>query len=186
MKNAMILTGLWVAILATAYSIVYWAPGSPSILPVTVLKTSDSSATYAHPEGRFDLSVPSDWSVVEVENGAQASGPGSRVAGWVVFVEDEDLCRAVDAAILSVDPDLDEMAAIEEPAMDDPCLAMRVRPAQEEADVSEYLSVRAVGIEDGVLVMLLLSDSLTPEALLRELDTLWDGVRIPAEETILL
>jgi hypothetical protein len=186
MKNAMILTGLWLAILATAYSMVYWEAGSQSILPIAVLQTSGPAATFVHPEGRFDLSVPTDWSVAEVEDGARVLGPESRTTGWVLFVEEEELCRAVDAAVLSVDPTLDEMQAIEEPAMGDPCLAMRMRPVQEEADASEYLAVRARRIEGGTMVMLLLSDALTPEALRRQLDTLWEGMQVPAEATVLL
>jgi hypothetical protein len=63
---------------------------------------------------------------------------------------------------------------------------MRMRPVQEEADASEYLAVRARRIEGGTMVMLLLSDALTPEALRRQLDTLWEGMQVPAEATVLL
>ena len=67
MRNALILTGLWLGILITAYAIVFWGNGIDRPLPISVLDQQMATATeseYAQPDGLFKN--PADfWSALD-------------------------------------------------------------------------------------------------------------------------
>ena len=63
MKNALILTGVWLGILVTAYAIVFWDQGIDRPLPISVIEQQAELAEpdFIHPDRLFSASAPMGW-----------------------------------------------------------------------------------------------------------------------------
>ncbi len=96
MRNAMILLGLWVGIILTAYSLVYIdGNGGPTPSQLALVERL-AERTYVDPDGRFQFEAPPGWRVEETYDGVHLVDPVERIEAWIVVVGDIGVARAVE------------------------------------------------------------------------------------------
>ncbi|HHK67495.1 MAG TPA: hypothetical protein ENJ47_03735 [Candidatus Acetothermia bacterium] len=103
MRNAMILVGLWIGIILTAYSVVYVNSGVPNPVEISAL-VRIASRTYTDPDGRFELVLPPGWQEKEEGGALHLTGPLEEVEAWIVPVADMAAVRAIETAWEAADP----------------------------------------------------------------------------------
>lgn len=186
MKNALILTGMWVAIIIAAYTIVYWDGSTGAWLPITVLQDEESSAAYVHPGGEFDVAAPPEWRVIAEERGVRLSSTDDLRTIWIVAVDEEDLCRAIDAA--RAEMTLDDLSLISSgaPAIDDPCSGTRIRLRFEDETTERVLLARARQEDQWSLVLLAMGSNDEEATLERDVEWIWERLRVPAAPPVVL
>ena len=77
MKNAMLLLGIWVGIILTAYGLVYWGGDVGTSADALM-----SASLYVDANGAFEVPVPVGWWVDETESGAVLHGPLQEITVW--------------------------------------------------------------------------------------------------------
>lgn len=185
MKNALLLTTIWLAILFAAYVVVYWDQGIDEPFPISVLEKGDEVA-YADPDGRFSLTLPVGWDAVEMESAVEILAPGSDLRGWVLAMEGEDLEAALKAAWGIIDP-----VFVAEPVdvealdpQDDEATSVIAHYAGNEAGETIYAVAQS---HDGMAIVFLIRGSTeAAEIYARDLDGILDGLAVPAFEATLL
>jgi len=181
MKNALLLTTIWVAILLTAYAIVYWDQGIDEPFPISVLD-EEAEASYVDPDGSFSLTLPLGWDVEPGDVAVELVSPDENLGGWIVSMESDDLEAAVDVAWEMVDPAFDASLLAIEPI--EPEQAVRAVYDGEEA--GETIYGIALGADGLVVVMLVRGRAEVAEAYADDLEEVLEGLAVPAYEATLL
>ncbi|MBU0596165.1 hypothetical protein KJ567_05735 [Candidatus Bipolaricaulota bacterium] len=185
MKNALLLTTIWLAILFAAYAIVYWDQGIEEPFPISVLEQAGEVA-YADPDGSFSLTLPVGWSVEEIENAVLISAPGADLRGWVLAIEGEDLEVALEAAWGLIDPEFaaEPMGLESLDPQDDEGTAVIAHYDGEEA--VETIYAVAQSFEGTAIVLLVRGSAEAAEIYATELAEILKGLAVPAFEATLL
>jgi hypothetical protein len=95
MRNALLLAGIWVAIILIAYAVAYMPDRGPS--GFVAVDRAFESATLGFP-------VPAGWSALETDYGAVIASPVSAVEGWAVAAKGETPEAALADAWTKIDP----------------------------------------------------------------------------------
>jgi len=187
MRNALILTGIWLAILVTAYAIVFWDQGIDRPLPISVLQEQVQLAEseYVHPDGLFSLSIPMGWQVEEEAETIQMTDPNANITVWVVAVDTMEFDVSLDAALALVDlgPEF-AMTSADVPA--DAWTGEDVSVIYLSESEDEVVSVRARRPEKWTIVMVARGPERALDALSENLEWIWSELAIPADEFVVL
>jgi len=182
MKNALVLTTIWVAILFAAYAIVYWDQGVNESFPISVLE-QENAPSYVDPEGRFSLVVPVGWSIEQTETAVEIRSPSEGLSAWVLVIESDDLEAALEAAWGMIAPDLDfEPVAVE--ALESPNQAVIAR--YDEGEGGDTIYGVAIPYEGSAVVLLVRGARDLADAYADDLDEILRGLAVPAFEATLL
>jgi len=95
MRNAMILTGLWVGIILAAFALVYMDADGPNPGELELLARR-AERTYVEPDGRYQFEAPAGWRVEETLDGAYLVGPVEQLEAWITIVDDIGVARAIE------------------------------------------------------------------------------------------
>ncbi len=98
MRNALLLAGIWVAIILVAYAVAYMPDRTPDYGILSVDRRFESAS------GAFGLPVPAGWSVLETDYGAEIASPVGTVEGWVVVATGTTAEEALADGWLAIDP----------------------------------------------------------------------------------
>lgn len=178
MRNALILVGLWVGIILTAFTLVYLGDEGPTPAQLALIERM-ADRTVVDPEGRYQFELPPGWRVASSGPVTHLAGPLGRMEAWITFVEGADVPQALRALCETVDPcPGKEIEAVD--VLDPPAFASakeRITYTTETDEVALY----GIGyaLSDGTLVLLVRGD---PEAVLRrqgELDRLDVSISLP-------
>lgn len=188
MKNALILTAVWLGILVTAYTIVFWDQGIDRPLPISVLEQQVQSAEpeYIHPDGLFSLRVPMGWRMQEVLEYVQLTDPNENITVWIIATEkmELDVTLVVAFSLLDVGENLKMVSSVSLPvdvwSGDD--VAMTYQSENEE----EVVTVRARRPEEWTVMMAARGPVGALDALSDNLEWIWSELAIPADELQLL
>ena len=176
MRNALILTGIWLGILVTAYAIVFWDQGIDRALPISVLKEQVQSAEpeYIHPDRLFSLPIPMGWQVIE-----------EAISVWVAAVDTLGLESSLDAVLMLLDlgPEF-VMTSAAVPA--DAWAGEDVGVIYQRESEDDVVSVRARRPQDLTVVMLARGPEGALDALSENIEWIWSELGIPADEFLLL
>ncbi|MFC2083019.1 hypothetical protein ACFLSG_03170 [Candidatus Bipolaricaulota bacterium] len=185
MRNALILTGVWLGILVTAYAIVFWDQGIDRPLPISLLEEEvrTSAAEYVHPDGLFSLRVPMGWRMEDDVDYVQLVDPNDNVSVWVLAVDEGDLTASVNSAvaILGLDSTFEPMVGGE----------------SSDSWAGESGIIQSVSFEDELHFNTHFEDTLTVvmisvgmpkalEALSDNLEWIWSELSVPAEDLLLI
>lgn len=185
MKNALLLTTIWLAILFAAYAIVYWDQGVDEPFPISVLE-QEVEASYVDPDGQFSLAVPVGWDVKETENAVEVFSPRDDLQGWVLAIEGEDLEVALEAAWGIIDPDY----AAEPVAVETVDLrgngGVAVIARYDGEETGETIYGIAQPNEGSAIVLLIRGGTEAAEVYAEDLDGILNGLAVPAFEATLL
>jgi len=182
MRNALILTGVWLGILVTAYAIVFWDQGIERPLPISLLEEQiqSSAREYVHPDGLFSVPIPVGWHVEEEVEYVQMTDPNENIMVWVIAVDTTELGASLDAALALVDLGTEFVMTSDAIAVD---AWMASAIYQSEDDV---LHVRAQRPDAITVVMFAQGSEKALEALSDNIEWIWSELAIPADEFLLL
>lgn len=191
MKNALILTGVWLGILVTAYAIVFWDQGIERPLPISVLEQQAQVAEpgYVHPDALFSVSAPMGWYIQESLEYVHMVDPNEIITVWIIATEEMELDGplAVAFSLLDVGDDLGDFSMVSSVSYpldvwsgDD--VAMTYRNESGDEDVV----VRARRPEGWTIMMAARGPAGTLEALSENLEWIWSELQIPAATAKLL
>ena len=187
MRNALILTGIWLGILVTAYALVFWDQGIDRPLPISVLKEQVQSAEpeYIHPDRLFSVPIPMGWLVIEEAEYVQMTDPNESISVWVVAVDTLDLESSLDEALTLLDlgPEF-VMTSAAVPA--DAWTGEDVGVIYQRESEDDVVSVRARRPQDWTVVMLARGPEGALDALSENIEWIWSELGIPADEFLLL
>jgi hypothetical protein len=187
MKNAMILTGIWLGILVTAYGIVYWDKGIDRPLPISVLEqqTHARPSEYFHPDGLFSVSIPVGWRVKENLAYVEMTGPNGAVTVWAVAVRETELARALDDAFSLVQLDAGFVSSFDAEAAE-PWAGEETLVTYRRGVNDSVIYVRALRPDRITVVLLAMGPENALDALSENVDWIWSTVTIPAQELKIL
>lgn len=182
MKNALILTAVWLGILVTAYAIVFWDHGIDRPLPISLLEQQArvTASEIVHPDGLFSLTVPMGWNVAENAAIVEMSDPNDNVTVWVLALDATNLDVVVAEAFSLAELDAEFTLISQDTQGED------VRAVYENQGGDDVVSVRVQNPEEWTVVMLAHGSTRTLDALSENLDWIWSELTIPAEELLLL
>ncbi|MEE8592939.1 MAG: hypothetical protein V3T03_02305 [Candidatus Bipolaricaulota bacterium] len=187
MRNALILTGIWLGILVTAYAIVFWDQGIDRPLPISVLEEQvvPAELEYIHPDRLFSLPIPMGWQVIEEAEYVQLTDPNESILVWVVTVDTLELDTSLDAALTLLDlgPEF-VMTSAAVPA--DAWTGEDVSVIYQRESEDDVVSVRARRPQDWTVVMLTRGPERALDALSENIEWIWSELGIPADEFLLL
>lgn len=187
MRNALILTAVWLGILVTAYAIVFWDQGIDRPLPISVLQERVQLAEpeYVHPDRLFSLPIPMGWQVIEEAGYVQMTDPNEHVTVWVVAVDTLELEPSLDAAftLLDLGPEF-VMTSAALPS--DAWTGEDVNVIYQRESEDDVVSVRARRPQEWTIVLLARGPERELESLSENIDWIWSELGIPADEFLLL
>ena len=188
MKNALILTGVWLGILVTAYAIVFWDQGIDRPLPISVLEQQVQTVEpeYVHPEGLFSVSIPMGWQMSEDVESARMTDPNESITVWVVATDTagfEDVSNEA-FALVNVGEDFIRIASVSLPAGEWAGDDVSVTYRSESMD--DVVFVRAQRPDDWTIFLVAQGPERVLEALSENLDWIWSELAIPADMLKLL
>ena len=184
MRNALILTGVWLAILVTAYAIVFWDQGIDRPLPISLLEeqVQVAGSKYVHPDGLFSVPIPMGWNMEEEVEHVQMTDPNENITVWVIAVDSMELDDSLDAALALLDLG-PEFVITSDAVPADAWTAGVIYQSEGEDDV---LYTRAQRPDAITVVMFAKGSEKTLEALSDNIDWIWSELAIPADEFLLL
>ena len=188
MKNALILTAVWLGILVTAYTIVFWDQGIDRPLPISVLEQQVQSAKpdYVHPDGLFSLQIPMGWRMQEVLEYVQLTDPNENITVWIIATEkmELDVTLVVAFSLLDVGEDFYMVSSVSLPpdAWSGDDVAMIYQSENED----EVVTVRARRPDEWTVMMAARGPAGAVEVLTENLGWIWSELAIPADELQLL
>ena len=187
MRNALILTGVWLGILVTAYAIVFWDQGIDRPLPISLLEEQVRMAEseYIHPDRLFSLPIPMGWQLEEDAEYAEMADPNANITVWVVAVDTMELDASLNAAITMVDLGL-EFAITSDALPSDVGEGDDIRVIYQDESEDDVLHARAERSGAITVVMLARGAEKALEALSENLEWMWSELAIPADEFLLL
>jgi len=183
MRNAMVLVGLWVGIILTAFTLVYLGVDGPAPAQLALVEQR-AQRTYIDAEGRFQFEKPPGWRASSEQGVVYTVGPLERLEAWVFSIEGADITQAAEIACELVDPcPGKEVASVESETPPEFAYAKeRITYTIEEEDSFLY----AVGfrVEDGALILLVRGDQAQRERRATDLVALEESLRIPDAEDL--
>ena len=187
MRNALILTGIWLGILVTAYGIVFWDQGIDRPLPISLLEERVRSAEseYVHPEGLFSLPIPMGWHVEEDVEYAEMTDPNENITVWIIAVDALALDSSLDAALALAELGA-EFVMPPSAMLMDAWAGDDTRVIYQSESEDEVLHARAQRPGTIAMVMLARGSEEALEALSENIDWIWSELAIPADEFLLL
>ena len=188
MKNALILTGVWLGILVTAYAIVFWDQGVERPLPISVLEQQIQTMDpgYIHPDRLFSVSLPMGWSLAEDIDVALISDPNEMVTVRIVATDKEGLAPVLDEAFAleGLGEEFSQIASVSLPIGEwygeDVSVTYR---SQESHDVAYIRTQRA---DDWTILLIARGPERALEVLSENIEWIWDELAIPAVMPTLL
>ena len=188
MKNALILTGVWLGILVTAYAIVFWDQGIDRPLPISVLEQQIQTIEpeYIHPDGLFSVSAPMGWQIGDDIDTARMMDPNENVTVQIVATDTAVLDDVLDEifALVGIGDDFSRIASVSLPMGEWLGDDVSVTYRSESAD--DVIFVRVQRPEDWTIVLIAKGQERTLEALSDNLEWIWSELAIPAETATLL
>ncbi len=182
MKNALILTAIWLGILVTAYTIVFWNQGVDRPLPISVLEQQVQSAKpeYVHPDGLFSLQIPMGWRMQEVLEYVQLTDPNENITVWVIATEKMGLDAALVVAfsLLDVGENFKMVSSVSLPA--DTWSGDDVAMTYQSENEDEVVTVCARRPDEWTVMMAARGPERTLDALSDNLEWIWSELAIPA------
>jgi len=187
MRNALILTGVWLGILVTAYAIVFWDQGIDRPLPISLLEQQAEVAAseIVHPDGLFSLTAPMGWTVVQDTTYVEMSDPNDNVTVWMLALNAVDLEIAV-AEAFSVAGLEAEFVLVSQEIQAESWTGQDVRAVYENESGDDRVAIRVQSPKEWTVVMLAHGSARALEVLSENLDWIWSELAIPAEELLLL
>ncbi len=187
MRNALILTGVWLGILVTAYAIVFWGQGIDRPLPISLLEEQvhSSELEYVHPEGLFSVPILMGWQVEEEVGYVEMTDPNADIAVWVVAVETTELDAALDAALTLVDLG-PEFVMTSSDVLADVWAGEDVSVIYQSDGEDDAVLVRARRPEKWTVLLLARGSERALDAFSENLEWIWSELAIPAEELLVL
>jgi len=180
MRNAMILLGLWVGIILTAYAVVFVGDDAPTPGQSARLEYI-AAGTVVDVEGRFQFEAPPGWRVSRTEDGVHLVDPVESMEAWIVVVEDMAAPRAIRIACEWSAPCEGRGSESFEELVPPSFAERKVKVVYEtdDEDVLVYGTgfVRRVG---GTIVLLVRADRATHAARSDELARIEDTLAVPA------
>ncbi len=188
MKNALILTAVWLGILVTAYTIVFWDQGIDRPLPISVLEQQVQSAKpeYVHPDGLFSLPIPMGWRMQEVLEYIQLTDPNENITVWIIATEkmELDVALVVAFSLLDVGDNFNMVSSVSLPV--DVWSGDDVTMTYQSEDEDEAVTVRARRPEEWTVMMAARGSEEALDALAENLEWIWSELAVPAGEFHLL
>ena len=187
MRNALILTGVWLGILVTAYAIVFWDQGIDRPLPISVLEQAAVTTTseYVQPDGLFSVSIPAGWAVVEEASYVRLTDPDDSISVWLVAVSAADVETAVEQAIDTTGAGMLTMISTQ-PIASGPWGGETTAITYVSDSDDGQLRARLQRSEDWTVVLFAQGSEGELDALAQDLDWLWTELTIPADEVVVL
>ncbi len=184
MRNALILTGLWLGILVTAYAIVFWGNGIERPLPISMLEEQGVAAaesTYTQPDGLFSVSIPMGWQMLQDAEYLEMEDPNGAVVVWVTTEASSTLADALAGALTlaGVGPEF-SVSPFDLPA--EPWNGDTVAVTYRNDGNDEVVSARVQRVQDQTVVMLAQGPEKAVDALTDNLDWIWSSLAIPAND----
>ncbi|MBU1050575.1 hypothetical protein KKG90_11205 [Candidatus Bipolaricaulota bacterium] len=188
MKNALILTGVWLGILVTAYAVVYWDKGIDRPLPISVLEQQirTTASEYVHPDGLFSVTPPMGWQVINDADAITMTDPNANIDVWILVMDAAELDVVLSEAFLRLDlgEDYTKISSVSMPMGawqgDDVSVTYR----SESTD--DVVLIRAQRPDEWTIVLLARGPERALEALSENIDWIWTEMRIPADTPKLL
>jgi hypothetical protein len=188
MKNALILTGVWLGILVTAYAIVFWDQGIERPLPISVLEQQAEMAEpdYVHPDWLFSVSAPMGWQMEVDGDMATMEDPNGNVTVWIVATHAAALDDVLDEALAWVDAgdDFSRIASVSLPIGE--WYGEDVSVTYRSESIDDVVTVRAQRPDDWTILLVAHGQERTLEALSENLEWIWSELEIPADMAKLL
>lgn len=188
MRNALILTGLWLGILVTAYAIVFWGNGIERPLPISVLDqdaTSTTASQYTQPDSLFSVSIPLGWQTIYDAEYLEITDPNRIVSVWVLAENTDSLDEAVQQALTISGEDTDiSIGGTDLPSEPWDGTAVSVNLVSSRND--HVISIRAQRPQDWTVIVLSRGSQNALDALSENLDWIWSSLTIPADEVQIL
>lgn len=187
MRNALILTGVWLGILVTAYAIVFWDQGIDRPLPISLLEqeTDVAASDIVHPDGLFSLTVPMGWHVVDNVSWVEMRDPNDSIVVWLLAIDSDDLEVAI-AEVLEAAAFDDELVLVSQDVIADSWTGQDVHLAYESATGDAVVSLWIQRPEEWTVAMVAQGAPGAMDVLSENLDWIWSELAIPAEELLLL
>jgi hypothetical protein len=187
MRNALILTGVWLGILMTAYAIVSWDHGIERLLPVSLLEEQarQAESEYIHPDGLFSLSAPIGWQVERTAEYVEMTDPNASVTVWITAVKSLTLGASLDEARAAANLGA-TFALASEDAVPGNWTGDDLRVTYVDEAGGRVISAYARRPDQWTVVMLAEGPTRAVEALSENLEWIWSGLAIPASEFQLL
>jgi len=187
MRNALILTGVWLGILVTAYAIVFWDQGIDRPLPISVLEQAavETTAEYVQPDGLFSAAIPTGWAVVEEATYVRLTDPNETISVWLVAVSSADVETAVEQAIDATGAGMLTMTSTL-PIPSVPWGGEMTAITYVSDSDDEQLHARLQRPDDWTVVLLAQGSEGALDALAQNLEWIWSELTIPADEVLVL
>ena len=184
MKNALILTGVWLGILVTAYAIVFWDQGIDRPLPISLLEQQEQVAApdFVHPDGLFCLQVPMGWYMQEALEYVHMTDPNESISVWVIATDTMELDAAlvVGFSLLDVGDDFTMVSSVSLPL--DVWFGDEVAMTYQSEDEDDVVGVRARRPDEWTVMMIARGSEGALEALSENLEWIWAEMAIPAPQ----
>ena len=188
MRNALILTGVWLGILVTAYAIVFWDQGIDRPLPISLLEQQVelNESEYVHPDGLFSLQIPMGWQMEEVLEYVWMADPNENIKVWIVATDRMDLdpTLAVTFSLMDAGEDFNMVSSISRPV--DEWSGDDVTMTYQSESEDDVVIVRARRPEEWTVMMAARGPKRALDALSENLEWIWSELAIPAAEFQLL
>ena len=185
MKNALILTVVWLGILAAAYAIVFWDQGVEQPLPFSVLEQQAElvAPDYVHPDGLFSVSAPMGWLMEEDGDIARMADPNDNITVWVVATNTAGLDDVIDEVFAwgEFGDDFSRIASVSLPIGE--WLGDDVSVTYRSESMDDVVSIRAQRPDDWTILLVAHGQERTIEALSENLEWIWSELAVPADTT---
>jgi len=183
MRNALILTGVWLGILVTAYAIVFWDQGIDRPLPISVLEqqVQETEPEYVHPDGLFSVSAPTGWHVDEETTTARMTDPNKIATVWVAATDTAGLNDVLDEAFALIDigDDFSMISSVSLPIGE--WLGDDVSVTYRSEGVDDVVFIRMQRPGDWTILLMARGPELALEALSENLEWIWSELATPAD-----
>ncbi len=187
MRNALILTGVWLGILVTAYAIVFWDQGIDRPLPISILEEQAASmpSEFVHPEGLYSLPIPMGWQVAEDTGDVELLDPNELVTVVVMALEETSFTSALEETFAWMDLSSDEIE-LSDGDLPDAWMGKPIVLTYATEDAGEAFEIRLQRVDALAVAMVSWGPPNALEALSANLDWIWEGLSVPAEDLLLL
>lgn len=187
MKNALILTAVWLGILVAAYTILFWDQGIDRRLPISILEQQVESTQpeYVHPDGLFSVPIPLGWHMQQALEYVQMTDPDENIMVWVVAMEamDLDVCLNQAFAVAAIGP---EFSTTSDGMPADDWIGEDISLIYFRTSDDIIVSVRVKRPDQWTIAMVAVGPEHAIEAVSGNLEWIWSQLEIPANQLHLL
>ena len=188
MKNALILTGVWLGILVAAYGIVFWDQGIDRPLPISLLEEQAQVAgeNYVHPDGLFSASLPVGWQLKDAASIAWMTDPNETIDGWIIASDAAGLDEALSDAFMQIglEEDYTLVASVSFPI--EGWSGAEVQATYRSDSTADVVTIKAQRPADWTILLVARGPGKALDALAENLEWIWTELSIPADELLLL